>query len=474
MGRFTEEMTSLREDADSMSGKRASFINNLSKDVAELQSDTVQMQTRFRDDHQKMAEEEKKKRVDFLQDMTAYVADLQAGFRQERQDMAEKSTKEVNLFMSDIRGFVSDLGRTVAEMQDAFSKNRADMASTLRSNLAKSVKDTTDAVSHVRTATVAMQEAFRKKFTQESQNNQKNRAAFLTDLKNESASLQQTYNDDRLASAEKMKAAFALTKEELQSFITDLENTVRQMQDDFRKGRMKMAEDGRRDRHAFLEDIVTSVTDLKEQVENFRTTFTDDFAGIRATLDAKKKNDALVSESSTPLASEIPEDLSPTPSQATEASTVSEVEDAERVEEKKQEAALGEETGAKAFKKKDDALVSEPSTPLASEIPGDLSSTHVPSEEASTASEVEVSESIEEKKQDVRGEEAETMTVKKKDDLTSILGIGPGRLKQLNASGIFTFKQLGALTPDQLRTFLGKSSQRVDVTKWIEQAKAFA
>jgi len=65
MGRLTEEMTRLREDVDNLSRERKSFINSLGKDVAELKSDTVEMQARFRDDHQKMAETEKRKELCF-------------------------------------------------------------------------------------------------------------------------------------------------------------------------------------------------------------------------------------------------------------------------------------------------------------------------------------------------------------------------------------------------------------------------
>ena len=64
--------------------------------------------------------------------------------------------------------------------------------------------------------------------------------------------------------------------------------------------------------------------------------------------------------------------------------------------------------------------------------------------------------------------------VKKKDNLTYITGIGPGRLKQLNASGIFTFKQLGDLTPGALRELLGEASRLVDVKNWIEQARSIS
>jgi len=102
-----------------------------------------------------------------------------------------------------------------------------------------------------------------------------------------------------------------------------------------------------------------------------------------------------------------------------------------------------------------------------------LSSPSQPEEEVNTAPALDIKKKndVESKKDDKLNKELET-NVKKKDDLTYITGVGPGRLKQLNASGIFTFKQLGDSIPEALCELLGESSRLVDVTNWIKQARA--
>ena len=440
MGRFIEEMTRLREDTDCMSEKRKSFINNLGKDVAKLKSDSAQMQARFRDDHRKMAEAEKNKRVVFLNGLTTYVSDLQAGFRQGRKEMNEKTTRGLNAFMSDIRAYVADLGDTVSQMQDELSKNRVDMASTLRSELQKAVKNTVDAVFNLKTETFEMQENFRKNFAQASHKHQKDRAAFLSDLKNDVDSLQQAFNSDRLAAAHEMKAQFALTSKQLKNFVSDLGTTVYQMQNNFRKTHGEMAEEAGKDRHAFIEDVVQSVTDLKDQVSQFRKAFADDLDGARSIWNSKQKAEDPVTEDIVPGTSVSDSDAADAP-------------------------------GSPEMPVKASSLAPEPED-LPSEPEEKLTTPDVAPDKVEVV-EKKTDDAVRKKKGDDAVKKIAGTTIKKKDDLTYIMGIGPGRLKQLNASGIFTFEQLGESTPEQLRELLGESSRLVDVKKWIEQARDF-
>ncbi len=373
MGRLTEEMTRLREDVDNLSRERKSFINSLGKDVAELKSDTVKMQARFRDDHQRMAETEKKKRVTFLNGLSTNVSDMQAGFRQERKENAAKSVKELNAFMSDIRTFVSDLGQTVSQTQ----------------------------------------ETFREDFAKSSKKNKEKRTAFLTNLKKDVETLQQTFNQERFAAAQKMKGDFARTAKERKQFVSDLGLTVSQMQSEFRESLEEMTMASRKERQGFIAGVVQSVADLQEQGAQFRKAFADDFAGARAIWSSKKKIGGSVPVTPAPPLSEESEETPPLSSQPEKKANT-----APAVDMKKKNDIETEKEGK--FKKKTD------------------------------------------------------INVKKKDDLTYITGIGPGRLKQLNASGIFTFKQLGDLTQEALRELLGESSRLVDVKNWIEQARDFS
>ena len=57
------------------------------------------------------------------------------------------------------------------------------------------------------------------------------------------------------------------------------------------------------------------------------------------------------------------------------------------------------------------------------------------------------------------------------DDLTTISGIGAGRLQRLNEIGISTFAQLAQASPDRIREALGASARLVNVEDWIRQAQ---
>lgn len=58
------------------------------------------------------------------------------------------------------------------------------------------------------------------------------------------------------------------------------------------------------------------------------------------------------------------------------------------------------------------------------------------------------------------------------DDLTLINGIGPTIAKRLHAAGIFSFTDLAAQTPEQLRTMAQIAEWQGDPTGWIAQARA--
>jgi small subunit ribosomal protein S2 len=57
------------------------------------------------------------------------------------------------------------------------------------------------------------------------------------------------------------------------------------------------------------------------------------------------------------------------------------------------------------------------------------------------------------------------------DDLTTIRGIGSNMQQRLNEAGIYTYAQLAASTPDEVRQGLGTVGQLAKVEEWIEQAR---
>ena len=69
-------------------------------------------------------------------------------------------------------------------------------------------------------------------------------------------------------------------------------------------------------------------------------------------------------------------------------------------------------------------------------------------------------------------EEEETEAEHVGDDLTAIRGIGRGTQQHLKKAGIYTFAQLAASTPEELRQALGTVRGRLaNVEEWIEQAR---
>lgn len=57
------------------------------------------------------------------------------------------------------------------------------------------------------------------------------------------------------------------------------------------------------------------------------------------------------------------------------------------------------------------------------------------------------------------------------DRLTDIKGIGPVYSGRLYEGGIYTFKQLAAMTPDEVKNLIGRN---IDAEDWIAQAQLFA
>ena len=62
------------------------------------------------------------------------------------------------------------------------------------------------------------------------------------------------------------------------------------------------------------------------------------------------------------------------------------------------------------------------------------------------------------------------------DDLERIAGISPLYASRLHAAGIFTFAQLGALTPERVHLIIGPTyhDKVIQSRQWIAQARAFA
>jgi predicted flap endonuclease-1-like 5' DNA nuclease len=61
------------------------------------------------------------------------------------------------------------------------------------------------------------------------------------------------------------------------------------------------------------------------------------------------------------------------------------------------------------------------------------------------------------------------------DRLTDIIGIGPAFSGKLYEAGIHTFRQLAAMTPEEINTLINVPKWRaVDAESWIEQAKLLA
>ncbi len=74
-----------------------------------------------------------------------------------------------------------------------------------------------------------------------------------------------------------------------------------------------------------------------------------------------------------------------------------------------------------------------------------------------------------------RGETEKEARAIEKDDLRVIKGIGPVIEGKLNQAGIYSFKDLGALTPDRLREIVGKAISRLaDEDSIIQQARKLA
>jgi hypothetical protein len=61
-----------------------------------------------------------------------------------------------------------------------------------------------------------------------------------------------------------------------------------------------------------------------------------------------------------------------------------------------------------------------------------------------------------------------------KDELILIDGIGPAIEERLNKADIYTFKQMAAMKPKEVRNIIGKAQNLADEKSLIHQARKFA
>ena len=59
-------------------------------------------------------------------------------------------------------------------------------------------------------------------------------------------------------------------------------------------------------------------------------------------------------------------------------------------------------------------------------------------------------------------------------DLTELKGVGEVIRQRLNEAGIYTYMQLAASTPEELRRTLGDVGRLAKVEEWIAQARELA
>jgi predicted flap endonuclease-1-like 5' DNA nuclease len=64
--------------------------------------------------------------------------------------------------------------------------------------------------------------------------------------------------------------------------------------------------------------------------------------------------------------------------------------------------------------------------------------------------------------------EEDHVIVARPDELEEISGIGPATVRRLNDAGVYTYKQLANLSPEQLQEISG--TNRWDPNDWIKQA----
>ncbi|MFH1156627.1 MAG: helix-hairpin-helix domain-containing protein [Pseudomonadota bacterium] len=122
MGRFTEDMTNLRDEIDSLRNGREEFIANLKHGMSELKSNVADMQRGFRKDHTRMAGTMKDNLKTFVAETETYVSnlkqevsDMQDDFRGDHADMTHKLKEKLQTFTGSMKSTVSDLGKQFRE-----------------------------------------------------------------------------------------------------------------------------------------------------------------------------------------------------------------------------------------------------------------------------------------------------------------------------------------------------------------------
>ncbi len=265
-------------------------------------------------------------------------------------------------------------------------------------------------VAVLQSGAVQMRKQFRNTHRKMAAAEKKKRDDYLTDLRAGVSDMLDEFEKERKDMAEKLCSNLRDVLENTAGSVLDIKTQTVDRLRTFHDGHDKRAREDRKNRQKFHAELSKSVIDLLKLAARDRRAFADDLAEARSAWWSPKKKMEPVDE--------FPEPVGSKPSAKAQFSA--------RTRETDTSSAMGDSNETDRTERNTDDEGEKPVV------------------EASV-----------------------------QDDLTRIAGIGPGRLNQLNLSGVYTFKQLSEATPEALRELLGESSRIVDVHKWIEQAKDF-
>ncbi len=341
-----------------------------------------------------------------------------AGLRGEVSGNRERVIRMVNGFRSDRtsragterdgrRAFAANLSTGVGDMLKDFREKRNESASETRGALEACVSEVSRFVLDLKKDVQNTMAALHEDRVEMSRDTKENLEGFVSGLKADVENLLAEFEDDRASSSAETRAVLLDCVSSTRRFVSDLKKDAQHTMASLIESRKQKTEADRREREGFIADLTQRVSDLREHIQKVSKGVADDVSGARQAWAGVHR--------AQPPAEQMP-------------------------------ATYTEET-------------------VRSDAAGEF-------KEAGPASAFEVTEEVtEEEIGEESGFEERPAESFIPDELTLIPGVGSGRERMLNESGIYTFAQIAQSTPKKLRSALGEMGKLAPVEDWIEAAK---
>jgi predicted flap endonuclease-1-like 5' DNA nuclease/uncharacterized protein YicC (UPF0701 family) len=342
----------------------------------------------------------------------------------------------------------------------------------LRESRSAFLRDVRENVIEERNETAAMIERFKTNRVIKAGEEKEGRRTFMANMKTEVADMLDSFREERSEIASETRAALDACISQISKFVSDLKNDVQDMTETLHKERIaKSREMG--------ENLESFASGLKADVEKLLNEFERD----RAALSAETKSMLLGCVSNTrTFVSDLKKNINAAQKALVELRKHKTEADrrardefvadlAHRVSALRQDIHKVRTTLAEDLSGARDVWCGVHTGQNAAEQAEMPVEENFSAYEAADELQASTPHALVEEMDGEGGAEEKPEGNAVADSLTSIPGVGAGRERMLNESGIYTFAQVAESTPEDLRRALGEMGRLASVESWIEAAK---